>query len=132
MPDGVEPSGGGADWRKEGISQPNDEDCILLSQRLSSLHSQSVAAAYPLACPELHDASHQRGYCYAENVYPGHVTMIQGAYRHADSEGQSHRPHIECKVVYADYASVYLWQQELYAPCEEQRGKENGEHLFYY
>ena len=95
VPDAVESAGYGYHRLEEGISHPDGEDGVLLTERLRCGDLAAVFLPDLAPRPELEDAGGQRRYAYACQHPIAAVEVDYGAGAHQDGEGEAEAPDVE-------------------------------------
>lgn len=98
VPDCVEPAGNRYQRVPEGISHPDAEYGVLLTEGLAGLDAAAAFAAYAPSYPELECAAYQGYQCYADQGPDAAAAVYDGAGAHQDGQGQGNAPQVEAHV----------------------------------
>lgn len=118
MPNGIETACRGRDRAEEGITQPDDEDSVLLAHSLTSLHSTSVAFADVSAEGKLKEAGYERGNGDGNDGGDTLITMHKGLTCNGDGKCQCYCPEIKSKIAHGEYLRMKCWKQIARSPCK--------------
>ena len=129
VPYGIETAGSSGDWGEKGVAEPNDEDGVLLTKCLASLHTHIVMTTYPSAKAKLEETCHKGDNGNAANIPHRLLTVCQCFARDSDGYGKRHRPHIERQVLGGHYAAMESGHEITNKPRKEEGDDEQGEHL---